>query len=220
MSLLKKILNRFHPVLRPLASWYLSKTRTFGYKNIKVKVLPGVFHPGLFLSTKILLAYLETRDINNRSMLELGAGTGLISIYCSKKGSLVSASDISKAALHCIQENAKINNVHLSVIESDLFDKIDVTDFDIIIINPPYYPKAVVSEKDMPWFCGEHFEYFEKLFYQLKGKTSALEALMILSEDCALEQIQSIAHKNSLHLNEVYSSSKMGERNAIYRISE
>jgi hypothetical protein len=58
------------------------------------------------------------------------------------------------------------------------------------------------------------------LFRQLKGMTLAREVLMILSEDCALHQIQSIAKKNSLQLEEIYSSQKWGEWNFIYKISE
>lgn len=219
MNWLKKILNRFHPVLKPLSSWYLSKTRTFLYKGIKIKILPGVFHPGLFFSTKVLLAYLETRNIENKRLLELGAGTGLISIYCNQKGAHVVASDISKTALQSIKENATINNAQLSIIESDLFDKVNPKDFDIIIINPPYYPKPITSEKDIAWFCGEHFEYFEKLFPQLKGEAATLEVFMILSEDCELIRIKSIAEKNSLRLVEIFSVRRFGEWNFIYKIS-
>ena len=220
MSLVKKILNRFHPVLKPLSKWYLSKTRNYSYNGIKVKVLPGVFHPGFFFSTKILLGYLEKKDLAKKAVLELGAGTGLISIYCHRRSAFVCASDISKTALRCIQGNARINDASINIVESDLFDNVNPNDFDIIIINPPYYPEAINSENDMPWFCGEHFEYFEKLFYQLKGVTASREVLMILSEDCALHQIQSIAKKNSLQLAEIYSSQKWGERNFIYKISE
>jgi release factor glutamine methyltransferase len=203
-----------------LSSWYLSRTRTFSYKGIKIKILPGIFHPGLFFSTRVLLAFLETRKIGNKRILELGAGTGLISIYCNQKGAHVAASDISKTALQGIQENARANNAQVMVIESDLFDLIKPADFDIVIINPPYYPKPIVSEKDMPWFCGEHFEYFEKLFHQLKGKPAALEVFMILSEDCELSQIKSIAQKNSLRMVEIYSTRKLGEWNFIYEIKE
>ncbi len=220
MSLLKKILNRIHPLLKPLSSWYLSSPRTYRYKNIEIKVLPGVFHPGLFFSTQVLLKYLEDMNLSNKRILELGAGTALISIYCARKGASVSASDISKTALLGIQANAKANNVSVNAIESDLFDNIDPCGFDIVIINPPYYPKAIKTEKDMPWFCGEHFEYFEKLFSQVKGYTSRLEALMILSEDCALDKIKAIANKNSLDLIQIHSTKKWGEWNYIYKISE
>ena len=220
MSLLKKILNGFHPILKPLSSWYLSKPRKYAYKGIEIKIPPGVFHPGLFFSTRVLLEYLASKNLREKRLLELGAGTGLISIYCAQKGAHVSASDISQRALEAIRENAQRNATSLVVIESDLFDSVDPEDFDLIIINPPYYPKTISSEVDMPWFCGEHFEYFEKLFYQLRGKTSHLEVLMILSEDCALHQIQSIAKKNSLDLHETYSSKKWGEWNFVYKVSE
>jgi release factor glutamine methyltransferase len=219
MSLLKKILNVFHPILKPLSSWYLSKPRKYKYKGIEIKIPPGVFHPGLFFSTRVLLEYLASKNLREKRLLELGAGTGLISIYCAQKGAHVSASDISQRALQTIKENAQRNAATLVVIESDLFDSIDPRDFDLIVINPPYYPRTILSEADRSWFCGEHFEYFEKLFNQLRGKPSHLEVLMILSEDCALHRIQSIAKKNSLTLQETYSSKKWGEWNFVYKIN-
>lgn len=220
MSLLKKILNGFHPILKPISSWYLSKPRKYTYRGIEIKILPGVFHPGLFFSTQVLLEYLEKESLHEKHLLELGAGTGLISIYCTQRGAHVTASDISQVALQAVRENAQANKAPVAVIESDLFDCIDPLDFDTIIINPPYYPKAISSEADRTWYCGERYEYFEKLFDQLKGKTASLQAIMILSEDCALNKIQSIAKKNSLHLQEIYSSKKWGEWNFVFKISE
>lgn len=144
----------------------------------------------------------------------------MISMFCSQKGAKVVASDISPIALQGIYENLKINNLSLSVVESDLFDKINPGDFDIIVINPPYFPYAVRTTKDLPWFCGANFEYFEKLFSQLKGKLDATEALMILSEDCDLVRIRSIAAKSQFNLVVIHSAKIMGEQNYIYRISE
>ena len=219
MSVIKKILNGFHPILKPLSRWYLSKPRKYSYHGVEVNVLPGVFHPGLFFSTKVLLGYLKTRNLVDKSLLELGAGSGLISIYCSRRGARVVASDISQTALRGLDENVKRNHALIKVVESNLFDNVHPEDFDIVIINPPYYPKPVNSESDMPWFCGEHFEYFEKLFFQLKEKKSKTEILMILSEDCDMVNIRSIANKNSLQLIEEFSVTKWGEVNRIYKIS-
>ena len=49
-----------------------------------------------------------------------------------------------------------------------MFDKIEKVNFDYIVINPPYFPKNPKSEKEFAWFCGSDFEYFKKLFSQLK----------------------------------------------------
>lgn len=219
MHLLKKILNQLHPVLKPLSQWYLSKPRSYSYKNINVAIYPSVFHPGLFFSTKVFIEYLENRSLNNLHILELGAGSGLISIYCNKRGAVATASDINDTALQNIKSNCQKNDAKVTILKSDLFEKLDPKDFDLILINPPYYPKAVLSNDHLAWHCGEHFEYFERLFSQLEKKTSA-EVLMILSEDCDLNQIFWIAAKHNLKLDQTYAMRKSGEMNYIFRIKD
>ena len=219
MSLRKKILNLLHPALKIFTRWYLAKTRWFSFQQIRVKILPGVFHPGLFFSTRVLLEYLEKIDLKNLRVLELGAGSGLISIYCYKKGASVTATDISQTALAGIRENAERNNASIEIRYSDLFDEVSPSDFDLIVINPPYYPKAIVSEQDMPWFCGENFEYFEKLFSQTKAVNSRTRIIMILSEDCNIAQIEKIAEKSGKKSTEIFSTKKSGEMNYIFEIS-
>lgn len=217
MHLLKKILNRVHPILKPLSRWYLSKPRSYSYKNIKTIIYPGVFHPGLFFSTKILIEYLENRSLNGLHVLELGAGSGLLSIYCSKRGAVVTASDINDTALQNIKFNCNLNAASVTAVKSDLFEKFSPEDFNLILINPPYYPKAVLSDTHLAWHCGEHFEYFEKLFLQLTKRATA-EILMILSEDCDLNQIFRIGTKHKLELDPIYTKRKAGEVNYIFRV--
>ena len=63
------------PIVRKIAKIYTSKERDFSFNNIKVKVKPGVFHPGLFISTKLLLNFVEKLNLEQKTFLELGAGT-------------------------------------------------------------------------------------------------------------------------------------------------
>lgn len=217
----KKSLKFFHPILRRLGNYYLSKPRNYTYQDIIVKVLPGVFHPGLFFSTKVFLEYLESVELKGKRVLELGAGSGLISVYCSKQGSQVTASDINNAALEGITFNAHKNKETISIVHSDLFDQIDPDDFDIILINPPYYPKKPKDIGEKAWFCGEKFEYFQKLFKQLRvSGNQSVGVLMILSEDCELKKIMSIAKSNALNYEQVFTKIVNGEENYIFRITQ
>jgi release factor glutamine methyltransferase len=221
MNIPKAILNRIAPVLKPMILWYLSKTRSYSYGDMKVSVYPGVFHPGLFLSTKVLLEFLQQLKLGESSVLELGAGSGLISVYCAKMGARVTASDISDTAIRNISDNARQNNIEIKVIKSDLFDLINPNDFQLIIVNPPYYAKPVTSEKDFPWFCGENFEYFKKFFSQLKNETPLRpRIIMILSEDCDKKNISGIASEFGFTLKEVFRRRKIGEWNYIFDITE
>ena len=218
MKLQKKLLNYLHPLLKPIAQWYSSKTREYKYGSLTLKIYPGIFHPGLFFSTRILADHLEKIEVKNKRLLELGAGSGMLSLLAAKRGAFVTASDINPVAVKNLQENFSINGVRGEIIQSDLFEKLNVRDYDIIFINPPYYPREVKNEKDYAWYCGPAFEYFEKLFQSLRGGTLPI-IRMILSEDCDRVRIESIAEKYSLLLKEVYSVEKGGEKNFIFSIS-
>lgn len=190
IPIIKKYLN---PIIRPASRWYLSKERNFSYKDIHIKVFPGVFYPGLNASTKTLLHYLEDKKLKNKTLLELGAGTGLISVYASKKGATVTATDINQAALSNIKFNAGINNVWISTMYSDLFSYLPVKFFDWIIINPPYIPEDPKDEADYGWYCGENFDYFRKLFRQLpKYMNDRSTVVITLPEESNIRFIRSM----------------------------
>ena len=120
---------------KPLLVKYLSKTRTYSWKGITLEISPEVFHPGFFPSTKILLSYIKNKNFKGNSILELGAGSGLISIYAAKKGASVTATDINTVAINFLEKNAENNKVDLNIIHSDIFNSIPVCMFDKIIIN-------------------------------------------------------------------------------------
>ncbi len=215
--MIKRIL--FH-ILYPLSKIYLSKERTYKYNDIPVKVLPGVFHPGLFFSTKILLKYLTGLELKDKTLLELGAGTGLISIYSKKHNANVTATDVNPTAIKSIQLNAEKNNVKLNIIQSDLFDNIPPQIFEIIIINPPYFPKDPKNNNEYAWFCGSDFRFFKNLFAQIGDYISAsTKIIMILSEDCDIEMIKSIAKKNSFALTEIHKERIWNEWNYLFNIT-
>jgi release factor glutamine methyltransferase len=192
---MRKILKRFvTPFLVPLTKWYLRKERTFVYDGIKAKVFPGVFHPGFFHSTKFILSHLSDQKLAGKSFLELGSGSGVIAIAASKAGAKVTASDVSLKALENTKQNANANNVSIKIVYSDLFDNIEKTEFDWIVINPPYYARKVEREEDLAWYCGEDFEYFRKLFSSLADYMhSTSEVVMILTKGADLSKIKSIA---------------------------
>ena len=100
-----------------------------------------------------------------------------------------------------------------------MFDDIPLQSFDYIIINPPYYPKEPANDAEKAWYCGENFEYFEKLFYQLEPYTHPQSVvLMSLSEDCDFQKIASIAIKYNLLFKEYINKMTLWERNYIYKI--
>lgn len=209
-----------HPFLKFGLKLYYLKPRTFCYDGICVKVHPDVFPPHLTLSTTVLLDFIKEKELNNKTFLELGCGSGIISLFAAKKGANVTATDINTTALEFLSENAKKNNQKLEICESDLFQSLPNRTFDCILINPPYYPKNPKTIKEQAWFCGEHFEYFEALFPQLKNYLiPSNETFMILSEDCELEKIKAIASKSDIAFTLVLEKKVVGEKNYIFTVT-
>lgn len=217
---MRKILKKIvFPFLKIGFDQYYKKPRKYAYEHLEVLVHPEVFPPHFTISSKILLDFLKPLDLDNKTFLELGCGSGIISLFAASKSAIVTASDINTVAIEALKVAAKKQELSLNVVYSDLFDELLQEVFDYIIINPPYYPKAPESEKERAWYCGEDFEYFEKLFKQLPNQL-AEHTLMILSEDCELDRIQKIAQKNGLTFDCVLTKKVASEKNFIFKIQK
>ncbi len=221
------ILNRFarrltkaaSPLFRATYRWYVKKPRTYSYKGIHVLIHPGVFYPRFIFSTRIMLDFLDRIDLRGKKLLEIGAGSGILSVLAAKKGAIVTATDINPAAAADITDNAARNGLEIKVVESDLLLNVPERDFDIIIITPPYYPEEAKTYADMAWFCGRDHEYFRRLFPQMKGfDSSSCLVYMILSEECNIRLISGIARQNDLVLVPVLKRNRLGEMNFIFRM--
>ena len=215
-SLIKRLAFR---ILFPVSEKYLSKERSYKYDDITVTVFPGVFHPGFYFSTKLLLKYLEEIELDKKYVLELGAGTGLISIYASKRGGFVTASDISLTAFYNIEKNIKMNDANVEVVHSDLFEQVPQLRYDYIIINPPYYKKTPTTQKEFAWFGGDDFQYFRKFFSQLGNfYFENTNVIMILSDEAEIGMIKSIAAEYKFSMEEVFQKKTWGEVHYIFKI--
>jgi len=206
-------------VYKPLLVKYLSRARAYHYKGIKLMIPPEVFHPGFFSSTKLLLKYVATQPLNQRSVLELGAGSGLISMFAVRKGAKVTATDINLKAIEYLRTNTSSNRLNVDIIHSDLFKDIPPQTFDYIAINPPYYKKEPRSQTDYAWYCGPNGEYFEGLFSDLLCYMhSGTKVFMILCDGCDIKMIKEMAAKNRVELKCVHKSKNWIESNFIFKI--
>jgi release factor glutamine methyltransferase len=204
---------------KPWVKHYVSRPTRYRYGGTQIVVLPGVFHPRFFFSTKLLLKLLKTENLQDKFLLELGAGSGLISVIAAKGGAVVTATDISSLAIENVIQNQQLNRLQFKVIQSDLFEKIPACTFDVIVINPPYYKKNPVSEPDHAWYCGENGEYFVKLFSSLGNfMHPSTNVLMVLSDVCDIAQIKTIALQNSFELELLSTHRLILEENYIFRI--
>ena len=86
------------------------------------------------------LHYVAGADV-----LDLCTGSGCIGISLAKRGQCksVTLSDFSAEALSVAAENAERNGVSVEIVKSDLFQEME-GDFDLIVSNPPYIPRAEI----------------------------------------------------------------------------
>lgn len=127
----------------PLA-YIFGKTEFYGLEFI---VSRDVLIPRL--DTEILVERLID-EINSRNeivdVLDIGTGSGAIAVTIAKETSArVTAVDVSENALKVAKQNAKINNVKVNFIHSNLFENVKGK-FDIIVSNPPYIESAEINK--------------------------------------------------------------------------
>lgn len=214
--LFKPILNR---VLPPVTRWFLRKPRRFKAEGLEMIIYPGVFHPGMYFSTRFLLEELKGRPWNGIKVWELGAGSGFLSLWLCQQGARVTASDINREAVVRLRENASRNRLEPEIIQADMFDGMPDRKFDLVLVNPPYYPGDPVEEADHAWYCGADFGYFHRLFGGLGAFLSAEGRVwMVLSEDCELDTIREIALDRGWQWRTYREGKIGGEYNYIYEL--
>jgi release factor glutamine methyltransferase len=120
--MLKKIKKIMFPIAKLAFDTYHLRQRSYTYEGIEVEISAEVFPPHFTISTKILLDYIKPLDLKGINLLELGCGSGIISLFAASKGAVVTASDINKVAIETLKEASIKNNINLNVVYSDLFE--------------------------------------------------------------------------------------------------
>lgn len=117
------------------------------YAGISIESCEGVYRPAE--DTFLVLDNM----IPGNSVLEIGSGSGIISVYCAKLGRKVTACDVAQKARDCTEKNAIRNHVDVEIIDSQLFGNISGK-FETIIFNPPYLPTSDRYEESEQWDGG------------------------------------------------------------------
>lgn len=219
---MKRLNHLFHVFfVKPVLEIYLKRDSKIRFDGFSIKVLKGVFHPMLFFSTKYFYSFISNLSLENLKVLEIGSGSGLLSMLCVRKKAQVTAIDIDEKAVENTRLNMEINflNPQATVLQSDVFSKLQVQAFDVIIINPPYYFKKVDVSGHYAWYCGENGEYFERLFSEMTNyihKSSSV--YMILEEKSEIERIKSIGLKHGFSFSLADKRQVKWEWNYIFSI--
>ena len=140
-----------------------------------IKVNPSVLIPRFETESLVekTISYLKELDLNNASVLDIGTGSGSISIALKKEINTleITAIDKSRKAIRTAKKNSKLNKVKINYICKDVFKFNLVNNYDCIISNPPYLTYGDdVSEntkyepKDALYVKNEPLEYYKQIF--------------------------------------------------------
>ena len=176
LQLLQRKYNNLDAVLQKVDDNYpiqylIGNVDFYGYD---IEVNPCVLIPRFETESLIYktLEYIKKLDLREGSVLEVGTGSGCISI--ALKGEIdtleITAIDISRKALLIARKNARRNNVDITFICKDLFKFDLINSYDILVSNPPYIsPGDSVSDntKFEPFHAiyveGNPLKYYDEL---------------------------------------------------------
>ncbi len=163
------------------------------FRGFIIKCDPRALIPRPETESLVDMAKEALKDVKNPFIVEVGTGTGAISIACAKEiaGAKVLATDISEDALSLARENAASNGLgensegaKLAFAKGDLLDAVtDTAKIDCLIANLPYIPdgekgklQPEVDKFDpaLALFGGpDGLTLVRKLLQQTEGKLSA-----------------------------------------------
>ncbi|WP_075057188.1 methyltransferase [Thermogymnomonas acidicola] len=97
--------------------------------GVMYRCCPGVYEPAE--DTEMML---QAPEVMGGPILEVGCGTGVVSIYHALRGLSVTATDINPVAIECARRNAELNGVCIDLVLTDLFPD---GRFRTVLFNPP-----------------------------------------------------------------------------------
>ncbi|MDR1690947.1 MAG: methyltransferase [Candidatus Methanoplasma sp.] len=98
---------------------------------------------------------IESFDIRQgEKVLEIGCGSGVVSIHCASNGGIVTCGDINKKAVALTKRNFELNGLSATIVETNLYSNI-LGEFDTIIFNLPYLPVKEEGDLALAWSGGE-----------------------------------------------------------------
>ena len=160
-----------------------------------VDVPAGVYHPLPDSSSEFFIRNIKA--MNPRVIaktLEIGAGCGIISLFIAanwRKRTV--ATDISPVAVKATKDNARLNGLSVTAYQSDLFEKIEEKEFDLIVFNTPMVDKNPENDIEKYALCDPHGRITESYLRQARRHVSR-DGLIIFSicNNSAYEVLDSI----------------------------
>ncbi len=203
------------------------------FYGLPFKVGEGVLIPRQDTETlaEVALDFLKTIPENERTALDLCAGSGCIGITLAKlAGARVTLVEKSDKALGFLRENIALNDVseNCRAVPGDVLDEsADFGEFSVIVSNPPYLTKAEMErlqrevryEPEMALYGGEEgLDLYKKLLPMYVGSLKPNGLFAVEIGDSQVRDVMRIFLENGLKPETVKDS--IGFHRVVYAIKE
>ena len=140
-------------------------------------------------------------------VLDLCTGTGALGIAIKKlcPKAIVTATDISEAALSLAEENARSLQADVRFLQGDLFAPVAGEEYEVIVSNPPYIPEAlrgrlqaeVEKEPALALFAGEdRLDFYRRIAREAPSRLSPQGWLCLEVGDGEAEAVAALLKTN------------------------
>lgn len=98
-------------------------------------------------TTKFIMNFICKYGVKDKSVIDIGTGTGILSVLCAKLGaSNILALDINPFAIECAKKNFLENNVKVDIEMNELVDSID-NKVDVILSNLAFPEQMIAMQR-------------------------------------------------------------------------
>jgi release factor glutamine methyltransferase len=185
MDLIIKKINDGYPI-----QYLIGNVNFYGYD---IKVNPNVLIPRFETESLVekTIEYIKKLKLEYGSVLDIGTGSGCISVALKKEIDTLSitAIDKSRKAIKVAKNNAKYNKIEVNNICKDVYKFNLINTYDIIISNPPYLTmgddvsfETKYEPKEALYVKSEPLEYYKQIF-KIASKSLNKKGLIALEID-------------------------------------
>lgn len=200
------IRNAYFRIVLPLyVNKKLHSTVTEKVGPYQFTVYPTVFNPIDFTSSRLFADFILEIGKENRftgkHVLDMGCGSGVISVFAASGGAECTATDINPMAVRAAKENAEANGFghKITAVESDLFEALKPNKYDFIFFNPPYYRGKPKNNFERAFKAGNNLEVISDFLKQAANHLNAEGIIyFIVSSDMDMKGLENMFKSGSL----------------------
>lgn len=179
------------------------------WDGLTIAVRPGVCRPA-FHEHRLVADCVPAEQV-----LDLGCGSGIVSVAAARAGAKVTATDISHNALANARENCMLNSVEgVRTLFSDLFEHVQGI-FDLIVTHPPYVDLAMEGENNQ-WATSRDF--VERFFAAVDRHLAPNGRVRVMFPDSQRRRLVQLASTAGFVLADAQPVKHLGMINFLSRV--